>query len=91
MGNSAEAILGVYLRRFKQSKNAPTIQTGLQLFPSLTDGPRLRGAFNFNISWKLFRDFQFSFQVNNYYDSDPPGEDSKSNDISVVSSLGYTF
>ena len=91
VNNSAEALLTISLRRFKQSQYAPTIQTGLQLFPSLTEDSRLRGAFNFNISWKLFRDFIFSFQVNDYYDSSPPTEDSQHNDVSVVSSVGYTF
>ncbi len=77
--------------RFKQCQYSPKIQAGLQLFPSLTDGPRLRGAFNFNISWKLFRKFQFSVQVNDYYDSAPPGEDFNNNDISIISSVGDTF
>jgi hypothetical protein len=36
-------------------------------------------------------DFKFSFQVNDSYDSDPPGTDSENNDGSVVTSIGYTF
>ncbi len=91
VNNSAEALVGVSLRRFKQNQYAPTIQAGLQLFPSVTNGPRLRGAFNFNISWKLLRKFQFSFQVNDYCDSAPPGDDSNNNDVSIVSSVGYSF
>ena len=91
VNESAEALLSITLRRFKQSQYAPTIQAGLQLFPSLTESSRLRGAFNFNISWKLFRDFIISFQVNDYYDSSPPADCSRHNDVSVVSSVGYSF
>lgn len=89
--NSAEAIAGISYQRFKHSSHSPKLQVSLQAFPSLTDGPRWRANFNFNISWKVFKDFQFSFQVNNQYDSKPPGEDSADNDMSVVTSLGYTF
>lgn len=89
--NSAEAIAGISYQLFKHSSHSPKLQVSLQAFPSLTDGPRWRANFNFNISWKVFKDFQFSFQVNNQYDSKPPGEDSADNDMSAVTSLGYTF
>jgi len=46
---------------------------------------------NFSVGWKVIGDFQFSFQVNNNYDSQPPGTDAKNNDVSVVTSVGYTF
>ena len=52
---------------------------------------RFRTVLNFSVGWKVIGDFQFSFQVNNNYDSQPPGTDAKNNDVSVVTSVGYTF
>jgi hypothetical protein len=89
--NSAEGIAGITFQRFKRSSHSPKIQFSLQTFPSLTDSSRWRAQLNFSISWKVIKDFQFSFQVTDSYDSKPPGEDSANNDMSVVTSFGYTF
>ena len=89
--DSAEALVGITFRRFKRGSHSPSVQVGLQTFTNMTDTPRFRAVFNFNISWKIIGDFKFNFQVNNSYDSDPPGTDSENNDGSVVTSIGYTF
>ena len=88
---SAEALVGVAFRRFKRGSHSPSVQLSLITFTNVTDTPRFRAVFNFNVGWKIVGDFKFSFQVNNSYDSDPPGTDSKNNDLSLVTSVGYTF
>ncbi len=88
---SAEALVGVAFRRFKRGSHSPSVQLSLTTFTNMTDTPRFRAVFKFNVGWKIIGDFKFSFQVNNSYDSDPPGTDSKNNDLSVVTSVGYTF
>lgn len=88
---SAEALIGVAFRRFKRGSHSPSVQLSLITFTNVTDTPRFRAVFNFNVGWKIVGDFKFSFQVNNSYDSDPPGTDSKNNDLSLITSVGYTF
>lgn len=89
--NSAEALVGISLRRFKRSSHSPSIHLGLQTFTSLTESSRYRALFNFKISWKIIGDFQFNFQVTDHYDSKPPGDDASNNDMSVITSVGYKF
>jgi len=88
---SGEVMAGVAYRRFKRGSHSPSVQVSLMTFTSLDDTHRFRTVFNFNVNWKIVGDFKFSFQVNNSYDSQPPGEDANKNDVSVVTSIGYTF
>lgn len=88
---SAAAILGLGYRRFKLGSHSPSVQVGLQTFTNLTDTPRFRVVLNFNVSWKIIGDFKFNIQINDSYDSNPPGEDAANNDLSLVTSIGYTF
>jgi hypothetical protein len=60
-------------------------------FTTLNDSRRFRTVFNFNVSWKIVGDFKFSCQINNSYDSNPPGTEGQKSDISVVTSVGYSF
>jgi hypothetical protein len=88
---SAEALIAVAFRRFKRGSHSPSVQLSLMTFTNMTDTPRFRAVFNFNVGWKIVGDFKFNFQVNNSYDSDPPGTDAKNNDLTLVTSIGYTF
>jgi len=89
--NSAEALVGVAFRRFKRGSHSPSVQLSLTTFTNVTDSPRFRAQFNFNVGWKVVGDFKFNFQVIDNYDTEPPGTDSKNNDLSLVTSVGYTF
>jgi hypothetical protein len=89
--NSAEAMAGFSFRQFKRRSHSPDLQLSLQAFPSMTESSRIRALANFKISWKIVKNFQFSFQVTDHYDSKPPGDDGENNDMSVITSIGYTF
>jgi hypothetical protein len=91
VNQSMEALVGAGFRRFKRGSHSPAIQLSLTTFTSITDSPRFRAVLNFNIDWKVVGDLKFSFQVLNNYDSNPPGEDANSNNLSLVTSVGYTF
>jgi len=88
---SAEALAGVAFRRFKRGSHSPSVQLSLMTFTTLDDTHRFRTVFNFNVGWKIVGDFNFSVQINNSYDSQPPGEDASHNDVTLVTSVGYTF
>ena len=89
--NSLEAFIGVGFRRFKRGSHSPSVRLSLGTFTNVTDTPRFRAVLGFNVGWKIVGDFKFSFQVNNSYDSAPPGTDAENNDLSLVTSVGYTF
>ena len=89
--NSAEALVGIAFRRFKRGSHSPSVQLSLTTFTDLTGPSRFRAQFNFNVGWKVVGDFKFNFQVIDNYDSTPPGTDSENNNLSVVTSIGYTF
>ena len=88
---SAEALVGVAFRRFKRGSHSPSVQGDLTTFTNVTNTPRFRAVLRLNVNWKIVGDFKFSVQVNDSYDSDPPGTDSKKNNLSLVTSVGYTF
>lgn len=88
---SAEVMAGVAFRRFKRGSHSPRIDLSLVTFTDVTGDRRFRASFNFNISWKIVGDLTINFQVRNNYDSSPPEEGANKNDISVVTSVGYTF
>ena len=89
--NSAEALVGLAFRRFKRGSHSPSVILSLETFTNLTDTPRFRAVFNFQVSWKIVGNFSFTVQVKNSYDSDPPGTDSDKNNVTATSSVGYTF
>jgi hypothetical protein len=89
--NSAEALVGIAFRRFKRGSHSPSVQLDLGTFTNITETPRFRATLNFNVGWKIVGDFKFNFQVIDNYDSDPPGTAPNNNDLSLVTSVGYTF
>jgi hypothetical protein len=88
---SAEAMAGVAYRLFKRSSHSPSVQVSLMTFTTLNDTHRFRTVFNFNVNWKIIGDFKFGCQISNSYDSQPPGTDANKTDVTVVTSIGYTF
>jgi len=89
--NSLEATAGISFRKFKTRSGVPSLQVSLQAFRDLSGSSRFRATLNFVISWKLASIFNVNFQVQDNYDSDPPGTDSLKNDVNVITSIGYTF
>ena len=89
--HSGEALVALSFRRFKRGSHSPSLKVSLMTFTNVTQGSRFRAVLNFNVGWKIIGDFKFSIQANNSYDTDPPGVDSKNNDLTLVTSVGYTF
>jgi hypothetical protein len=89
--NSAEALVGASFRRFKLGSHSPSILLSLTTFTNVTDTPRFRAVLDFQVAWKIIGDFKFNVQIRNSYDYNPPGEDARQNDLSFVTSVGYTF
>ena len=89
--NSAAALAGIGFRHFKRSSHSPSVQLSLQTFTNITDTPRIRVVFDFQTRWKIVGNFTFNVQLRENYDSRPPGIDSNKNNVTLVTSVGYTF
>ena len=90
--HTAELLSALSFRRYKVAADSPGIETSLYVFTDITSADRrYRVDFKFNIAWKIIGDYTFNFSVNNSYDSNPPGTDANKNNVTVVTSIGYTF
>jgi putative salt-induced outer membrane protein YdiY len=86
--NNAESLLGVNFSTFRfktLNLNSHTL-----LFPSLSDPGRVRVSSQSNLRIELVRNFYWSLQLYENYDSRPPITAPK-NDMGVTTSLGWTF
>ncbi len=52
---------------------------------------RVRVQFNSNLKWELVHELYLNFGIIEAYDSNPPAEGANKNDLSVTTSLGFSF
>jgi hypothetical protein len=60
-------------------------------YPSLSSWGRQRLQFDSSFTRELWRNFSFSIDVFDSFDSDPPSADADRNDAGVVTSIGWTY
>jgi len=89
--NSAEVLLGLEYGSFRYAGNTRVITLSLNTFTNVTDTPRLRVQLNFKTNWEIVNNFNFGFSILESYDSSPPTDDAAENDLSLVTSIGYSF
>jgi hypothetical protein len=87
----ASLLLGLRYSRYRTDFPKYNIDVGLSTFTYLTDWPRFRAQFNFKLGFEVVHNLTISLNVMNSYDSEPATADAANNDLSVTSSLGYTF
>jgi hypothetical protein len=91
VNTNAEALVGLRLARYHSDFPKRRISLGLNTFTNLTNSPRFRAQLDLRISWEIIRHLTVSLNFLDNYDSRPPTEDAAKNDLSVTTSLGYTF
>ena len=67
------------------------LSTSLDYYPSLSSWGRQRLQFDFGLTQTLWKDFSFSINVFDTFDSEPPNPASARNDVGVVTSIGWTY
>ena len=60
-------------------------------YPSITDPGRNRLQFDTSVSRELFRDFSVSASFYDSYDNRPPASATVTNDVGIVTSIGWRF
>jgi putative salt-induced outer membrane protein YdiY len=89
--SSVEALVGLQLVHIQTQRHAPLISLGLNTFTAVSGSSRFRAQLYFNITWKIIAHMNFSFNIREEYDSAPPGTGANNNDLSVITSVGYSF
>lgn len=89
--HSLEGVLGLDWRVYKFADDKTTLNASLVFYPGLTDGGRVRGRLNLDLSRKLSSSLTLTLSVYDDYDNRPPGEPAVTNDYGIVTGLGYTF
>ena len=85
-----EAQLTTSFRMFRYDSPKRDVTVNLTLLPSLSDSGRVRGEASIDARYEIVSDLFFEISLYDSYDNEPP-DGSKSNDWSLVTSLGYSF
>ncbi len=88
---SAEAFGGISFEFYRFDFPNMDISTYVYAFPSLTTMGRVRLEFDSKIRIEIFKDFYWSLNLYNSFDSEPPSETANRNDFSISTSLGWKF
>jgi hypothetical protein len=89
--NDASLLLGLRYSRYRTDFPKYNINLGLSTFTYLTDWARFRVQFHFTLGFEVIHNLSVSLNVIDSYDSQPATAEASNNDLSVTSSLGYTF
>jgi len=88
---SVEAILGLQFESFKFDEPERDIDILLTVYPSVSDFGRVRAELSAKVRWEIARDFFLSLTLLESYDSEPPTEDASETDLSLTTSVGWSF
>jgi hypothetical protein len=89
--SNVQALLGFRFSRYRTVSPKYRVDLNANTFTYLTDSPRFRAQVSFQLSFDVINNMSVSLSVQDSYDSRPATADATKNDLSVTSSLGYTF
>lgn len=87
---NVEALLNTDYEFFTYDSPKTSLNASLTVFPSITDGGRVRSNLETGFRRELITDLFFELSVYHSWDNEPPEEGEKT-DYGIVTSLGYTF
>jgi hypothetical protein len=90
-GNLSEIFGQLELNFFRFEKPEINIFLEEAFYYSLSQSDRFRNDGRIKISWEVFKDFDFSLEPYNNFDSKPPVPGSPKMDYGVVFGINYTF
>ena len=89
--SNAQVLLGFRFSRYRTVPPKYRVDLNANTFTYLTDSPRFRAQVSFQLSFDLIKNLSVSLNAQDSYDSRPATADATKNDLSVTSSVGYTF
>jgi hypothetical protein len=88
---SWELLLGSQFEWFVFNSPKTRVSNYVAMLPSLTTRSRVRVELNSSVRRELFKDFFVNLSLLESYDSKPPSEDARKNDLTLVTSIGWSF
>jgi hypothetical protein len=89
--SNIEAAFGLNSSYFTYDTPKTSFTLSLSVLPSLNVGGRVRAELDTSLNREIVSDFTVGFTVYNSYDSKPPTEGAKKNDIGVTLNVGWVF
>ena len=86
-----EALLSLKTPYYTYDRPKTEIYASVLYYPSLSTWGRRRLQIDSSVRRELLKDFFFSLNLFDTFDSDPPNPDSARNDIGVVTSIGWSY
>lgn len=93
-GDSTQELEGLLALRqsyFTYDTPKTNVSTSLLAYPSFTRWGRLRVELDAQLSREIVKDFTVGFSIYNSYDSDPPTDEARKNDVGLSLTIGWTF
>ena len=89
--SSVELSLGSQVEWFVFNRPKTRVTNYFLVFPNLTTPGRVRLELNTGVRRELFKDFFIDLSFVDSYDNRPPSADARSDDLTLVTSLGWSF
>jgi hypothetical protein len=86
-----DALLAVRQSYFRYDTPKTDIATSLYVYPGLSDWGRVRLELDSRLNRELVKDFTVGFTIYDSYDSRPPTEGARKNDVGLSLTVGWTF
>jgi hypothetical protein len=86
-----EAFLALRQSFFTYDRPKTDVGLSLDFYPSLSAWGRIRVELDGHVKREMFKDFSLGFSIYNSYDSEPPTEDARKNDVGLTLTIGWTF
>jgi putative salt-induced outer membrane protein YdiY len=93
-GNSTqelEALFAVRQSYFTYDRPKTDIAFAADIYPSLSSWGRVRIEFDGRVKREIVKDFTIGFSMYDSYDSRPPTEGARTNDVGLSLTIGWTF
>jgi hypothetical protein len=88
---NVEALFTFRAAYYTYDRPKTTFDFDLQYYPSLSNWGRQRVQLDGAIKHELWKDLFVSLRIYNTYDSRPPNPNANTNDIGIVTSIGWTY
>ena len=86
-----EGLLTFQMSYYTYDRPKTNVDITMQYFPSLSNRGRQRLQLDAGVKREFFKDFFLSLNVFDTYDSRPPNPEADTNDVGVVTSIGWTY
>jgi hypothetical protein len=89
--SNAEILTGIAAETFRFDSPELDLSGSLLVLPNLTTWGRYRLQANAKARIEILRNLYWSLTFYDSYDSEPPSETSRKNDLGLTASLGWSF